>query len=311
MTSAVYLGIDVSKATLEVASEQQFICHVPNTTSGLRDLIVRLGQLTVQTIIIESTGCYSQLAADRLSEAGHAVALVQPGRVRHFAKSQGILAKTDRIDAQIIAQYGAKTDHLRMYQPPSKDLKKLRALVDRRDQLVEDHVREANRLEACQDQAMATHMRRSMASLRKRIQSLERQIEQVTKENEELDSKRKTMEKQKGVGPITVICLLTHLPELGTVNRQEIAALAGLAPYCNDSGPRQGQRSIYGGRARVRKALYMAARSAANHDDHLKAHYNNLVQRGKKTKVALIACARKLLVRLNALMAEQGEPLNA
>lgn len=299
----VYVGIDTSKAQLEVAVGPNIVSPADNTRSGISKLIVRLPK-EVALIVIESTGCYSQLAASMLTAAGYRVAVVQPGRIKHYARSQGFLAKTDRIDARIIAQFGEHSPGLIVYQEPSETRKRLRALVDRRDQVVEDRVREENRLEACQDTTVQRHLRASISRLRKADVELAKQLDALIKADGEMSAIFTILESMKGVGSITAACLLAHLPELGRVNRQEIAALAGVAPYNNDSGPRQGQRSIHGGREQVRSAMHMAAVSASRHDEHMTTFYERLLERGKPKKVALVAVVRKMLIKLNSLVAD-------
>lgn len=307
-SSAVCIGIDVAKERLEVAFGPTEVRSYDNTPAGIAQVAQRLKGLPVDLIVLEATGCYSQAAADALAVAGYSVAVVQPGRIKHYAKSQGLLAKTDRIDARLIAQYGRHTEDLVLHQPPSEALKRLRALVDRRDQIVEDRVREENRLEACGDDGIRKLLRQSIARLTKQAQALEKQIAAVIAADAGFAAKATVARTVKGIGPATVACLLAHLPELGHVNRQEIAALAGLAPYNNDSGPRQGKRSIYGGRQRVRTALHMAALCAKRFDDRSKAFFTHLQQRGKPTLVALVAVARKLIIRVNALIAKLVRP---
>ena len=299
----VYVGLDTSKAQLEVAVGQSVVSPVDNTRTGISKLIARLPK-DVALIVIESTGCYSQLAASMLTAAGYRVAVVQPGRIKHYARSQGILAKTDRIDARIIAQFGEHSPGLTVYEEPSETRKRLRALVDRRDQVVEDRVREENRLEACLDTTVQRHLRSSIARLRRAEVKMAKQLQELIKADGEMSAIFGILESMKGVGSLTAACLLAHLPELGCVNRQEIAALAGVAPYNNDSGPRQGQRSIHGGREQVRSAMHMAAVSASRHDENMSSFYNRLLERGKPKKVALVAVVRKMLIRLNGLVAE-------
>jgi transposase len=239
------------------------------------------------------------------------VALVQPYRVRRFAQSQGYLAKTDKIDCRVIAEYCAKTETLRLYTPPSAGHQAFRALVDRRDQLVEDRKREANRLEGCLDADMSRDIKQSLRRLDRAIARQDAKIAAAISADDDLRARDRRLQQEIGIGAQTSACLLAHLPELGNANRQQIAALAGLAPYNNDSGTKAGQRSLYGGRARVRRAMYMAALVAVRWNDRLKAIYNGLLYRGKEKKPALLACARKLLVHLNSIVARDVLAPNA
>lgn len=299
-----YVGIDASKMELEVAVGPTAVGTFDNTLKGLERLRTRLpAPSEVTLVVIESTGCYSQLAARMLTTAGYRVSVVQPGRIRHYARSQGLLAKTDRIDARIIAQFGEHSPDLRVYQEPSATHQRLRALVDRRDQVVDDRVREENRLEACADSTIRTQLRASVARLRKQADRLQREIQALIASDAELDALRAVLESLSGIGSLTAAALLVYLPELGQVNRQEIAALAGVAPYNNDSGQHRGSRSIYGGRQRVRKAMHMAAIAAMRFDSVCAAFYARLRERGKPAKVAIVAVIRKMLILLNSRVA--------
>ena len=300
-----YVGIDVSKLELEVAVGPSLAGSYANSPAGLKRLQEHLPPpADVALVVIESTGCYSELAARVLTIAGYRVSVVQPGRIRQYARSQGLLAKTDRIDARIISQYGEHSPGLRIYQEPSAIRQRLRALVDRRDQIVDDRVREENRLEACGDEIVRKALRASIARLRKQAEALERDITNLIANDGELAAVRDVLVSLKGIGSITAATLLAHLPELGQVNRQEIAALAGVAPFNNDSGPRQGNRSIYGGRQRVRTAMHMAAVTAMRFDATFSAFYTQLRERGKPAKVAIVAVTRKMLIKMNSLVAE-------
>jgi transposase len=302
MTTAIYIGIDVAKATLEVGSTRKRLFQVANSTDGHRTLIERLRGLSIAGITIESTGIYGRQCLRALVEAGLPVALVQPGRVRHFARGLGLLAKTDEIDAVVIARFGEAVKP-RRYQSPTVAQDQLRAWSDRRSQLVEDRVREENRLEACTDPVVAKALKASIRRLAAAEIAMDRRIAHAIAADDALRAKNAVVRNEAGIGPQTAAVLLSQLPELGLVNRQQISALAGLAPYDQSSGQWQGRRAIYGGRASVRCALYMAALTAVRWNDHIKAIYLRLVERGKDKKLALIACARKLLVRLNSLMA--------
>ncbi len=302
LSTAVCVGIDVSKGQLEVAIGQSLVGSFDNTSAGITRLRSRLPR-EVSLVVIEATGCYSALAARELTAAGYRVAVVQPGRVRQYARSQGLLAKTDGIDARIIAQYGEHSPGLRTYQEPPAVRQRLRALVDRRDQVVEDRVREENRLEACTDDLVRKSLRASVARLRRQAATLERQIKQVIAADHDLTTQADILTSQRGVGSLTAAHLMAHLPELGHVNRQEIAALAGVAPYNRDSGQYRGSRSIFGGRQRVRTAMHMAAITAMRSDHAMTSVYQRLIERGKPVKVAIVAIIRKMLMKLNTLVA--------
>lgn len=301
-TSAVYVGIDIAKDTLEVGSTERHLFQAPNTGGGHRRVQEHLRKLGATVVVVESTGIYGQAMTRELIQGGFGVAVVQAGRARHFAQSINALAKTDQIDAVMLARFGAATTP-RLHALPAENIAHLRAVADRRSQVIDDRVREQNRLEACVDSVIAKQLRSSIARLKKAEDTLDKRLSASIDRDAGIAAARDTVCQESGVGTQTAITLITRLPELGTVNRQQIAALAGLAPYDNSSGPRNGRRSIYGGRADVRSALYLAALSAVRYNEPIKAMYQRLVTRGKDKKLALIACARKLLVRLNSLMA--------
>lgn len=321
-----YLGIDVSKKSLDLASTDAYLGVFPNTPDGRRELIRRLRRHVTSPgnaspgnapsggaspggvlVAVEATGGYERAVVATLRQAGVAAAVVQPGCVRHFAKSLKLHAKNDRIDAGLIARF-ARATQPRPAEEPDPHAARLRALRDRRDQVVEDRVREQNRLEACTDAGVAAGIRRSIRRLQTQEDRLDGQIGACIQESPTLRERAQRLQRVKGVGLQVAATLLAHLPELGRVNRQQIAALAGLAPYDCQSGQWRGQRRIYGGRAGVRKALYMAAISAARFDPSLRVFYRRLLDAGKLKKVALIAVARKLLVRLNSEMATLERP---
>lgn len=302
MTSTAYFGIDVSKSTLDLACETRFLCSFTNDLKGRKRLITYLGKLGVEAIAVEATGIYSQAIADDLVHHDYRVYVVQPGRVRAFAQSQGILAKTDSIDGKVIARFIAASRDLHVYEPTSTEHRRLTNLVNRRDQVVDDRTKEKCRLEACTCPEMREDIEQCIASLSKRIECFQSKINDAIKADSGLHAKSEDLQKETGVGPIVSTCLLVHLPELGTLNRQEIAALTGLAPHPKDSGKHKGKREIYGGRSRVRRALYLAARSASRFNPCLKEFYDRLVKKGKPKQLALIAVARKVAVRLNTLM---------
>ena len=302
--STQYIGIDVSKGCLDIATPTKYLGSFMNDASGHKAICAKLAHMQIAWIIIESTGCYSTTIATTLTQAGYAVALIQPGRARSFAHSQAILAKTDKIDAKMLALFGSKTERLMPFRIPDAQQERLRRLNDRRDQLVADRVREENRLESSLDEEMSTHIRSHITVLNTLIKELDGKIRALIRASDELQTKAKILQDVSGVGPQTATTLLAFLPELGQLNRQCITALAGLAPFAQDSGCYKGQRKIYGGRSRVRRALYLAARVSTRFNTTIASYHKNLIQRGKPYNVSIVACARKLLLHLNALMAQ-------
>lgn len=295
----VWLGIDVAKAMIDVAwgarGRLERVARIP-------EALQRWAQTVPATAVavLESTGGYERAVAAVLRERGVAVCIVNPRQVRDFAKATGQLAKTDRLDARVLARFG---DALRPRTTPIRavDAEALRALVDRRRQLVEARTSEKNRRKT----APAT----VVGSIDDHIEWLDRQIERLDREIAAHVAARAALAAQverlttaPGVGPIVAVTLLTHLPELGTIDRKRIAALAGLAPFARDSGRARGHRVIWGGRGDVRAMLYVAAHSAARWSAPLRSFYERLVANGKPKKAALAAVARKLLVSVNAML---------
>lgn len=303
----VYLGIDVSKKSLDLANSNRYLGRFDNTTTGHRQLRDRIRALSPTLVALEATGGYERPVTEMLLDADLAVAVVQPTCVRHFARSLKLHAKTDPIDAQLIARFAKATEPTPAVKA-DPDAVRLRALRDRRRQIVEDRVREQSRLESCADRQIQAELRRSIKRLARIEAQLDEQIDQCIQASAKLHAKAEALQQSKGVGRQVAATLLAHLPELGTVNRQQIAALAGLAPYARESGRWRGKRTIFGGRAEVRRMLYLAAISAARWDPVLRPFYRKLLDAGKLKKVALVAVARKLLIRLNSTLAKLDLP---
>lgn len=297
----MFIGIDVDKAELEVAvrpSGESW--RVRRDKAGIGRLVKRLVKLKPQRVALESTGGYEQALLDALATAGLVVYRLNPRRVRDLARGLGRLAKTDRIDAGVLAEVAEKIRATPYVVPPAAELR-LQSLVRRRAQLVADRTRETNRLEHAQGEIIAS-IRRGLMALKREIQRLEAAIKQAMSASPQLVARVRVIRTQCGCGKTVSAVLLAGLPELGRLQRPQITALAGLAAYNCDSGTQRGQRHIYGGREDVRRTLYMASLSASRHDPDLKLSYQRLRDRGKAAKVALVAVARKLLVRLNARM---------
>ncbi len=301
-----YFGIDVSKSKLHLASEKSFLREFTNCMKGIKDLLQLLKQLPTGMVVVEASGGYESLVVDALHDAGMEVSVAQPGCVRHFAMSLKVLAKTDAIDARVIARFGAGTHPQPTPQTP-KNIRKFRALSNRREQIIEDRVREQNRLESCADETIRRSLKASIKRLQKTEKKLDDQLHELRNADEELKKKASILLDQRGVGEVTANTLLAHLPELGTASREQIAALCGVAPHANESGKWKGKRRIYGGRKRVRKVLFMAAFTAARCCPVIGEFYQRLRNNGKPFKLAVIACARKLIIRLNTRLKELAE----
>lgn len=302
-----FVGIDVSKERLDVAHRPSGKAwQFANDQSGHQELIAALQAEEPELVVLEATGGYEQVAALELATAGLAVAVVNPRQARDFAKALGKLAKTDRIDAQVLAHFA---ESVRPEPRPlsDEDQRRLEALAQRRRQLVGMLVSEQNRLESCRVEVVRQDIRETIAWLRKRLKDLDKDISREIQKSPLWREKEKLFRSIPGVGPVTVLMLLTEMPELGKLNRKEIAALAGLAPFNDDSGKRDGMRRIWGGRSRVRPMLYMATLIGIRFNPVLRAFFARLCAAGKPKKVAITACMRKLLVQLNAI-ARDNQP---
>ena len=255
-------------------------------------------------LVVESTGGYEELVVATFRRAGARVSVVNPKRVRDFARACGQFAKADPVDARILAQFG-RAMRPAPTEPLDPQTLELRALLDRRHQLVVNRVAEKNRLKLAPP-PVRDDIQAHIDWLTERIDDFEQQLKTLL-ERPRFKDKARVVQSVPGVGTITTVTLLALLPELGSTNRKRIAALAGLAPYANESGAIKGRRRIFGGRARVRSILYLAAVVASRHNPTLKAFYRRLLDNGKAKKVALTALARKLLTQLNALVRDGVE----
>lgn len=303
-----FFGVDVSKAFLDVAEHGVAGgFRVPNTVDGHAELAERLRG--ARLVVMEASGRYEASAAAALAVQKIPVAIVNPRQVRDFAKSCGRLAKTDGVDAQVLARFAEaikpEETHL-----PDAETAELVELMRRRQQLVEMRTSEKNRLAMVTGKAARNSIDAHIVWLNSRIKSADKDIGKRIRDSKIWNARVTLMDTMPGVGPVVARVLLATMPEMGTLTRKKIAALVGVAPFNNDSGERRGERSIRGGRSEPRSKLYMAAVSAVRCDPLFKAFYERLVARGKKKKVALVACMRKMLEILNA-MVRTGTEWNA
>ncbi len=297
-----YVGIDVAKAHLDVASlPRSTTRRIAYTNAGLADLVAALGKLQPALIVLEASGGYERLCADVLAEAGFAVAVINPRQARAFARSTGKLAKTDKIDAAILALYGERLlPKIRHKADPKRA--HLVALLRRRHQLVTMRTSERQQLDpALLDPALKPMITAHLRLIERQIAKLDTQIAQAIKNHPDWADIYAGVQEVKGVGPGTASTLIAAMPELGTINRRQIAALAGLAPINRDSGNSRGRRFTQGGRSNVRTMLYMAALSAIRSNTKYTAAYKALTDAGKPAKSAITAMARQLLIALNAI----------
>lgn len=301
-SEVIWIGIDVAKAAIDVAyAEGGAIVRVARTPERLQQWAA--GVPRAARAVVEATGGYEQLVATALRAHGIPVCVVNPRQVRDFAKATGQLAKTDRLDARVLAHFGAALQP-RVTVAKAEDVQALRALLDRRRQLVETRTAEKNRRKLAPE-AIVGSIDDHIEWLDEQIDALDRAIADTVQARAAMRTAVARLRTAPGVGPVVATTLLAHLPELGTLDRRRMAALAGLAPFARESGECRGRRAIWGGRAEARAMLFLAAQSAARCDDHLKAFYARLVAHGKPKKAALAAVARKLLTAVNAMVRDQ------
>lgn len=296
----IYAGIDVSKATLDVAVSDGTTWQALNDDAAMAALSDRLRALAPALIVLEATGSYELRAAAALAAAGLAVAVVNPRHVRSYARAVGQLAKTDRIDARILAGF-AEAVRPEPRPLPDTATRELDALLTRRRQLVGMLIAEQARLStapAVTGRQIKTHI----AWLRRQLAKTDSDIDRLIRESPLWRAKDDLLKSVPGIGDITARTLLAQLPELGNLKKKQISALVGVAPLNQDSGTLRGRRRVYGGRVRVRTVLYMAALVATRHNPILKDFYQRLRAAGKPAKVALVACMHKLLIIVNAMI---------
>jgi transposase len=300
-TLARFIGIDVSKLWLDVATlPERETRRFSNDGAGQEQLGAWLVQLAPELIVMEATGGFETRVATVLAAEGLALAVVNPRHVRDFARAFGILAKTDRIDASVLATFAEKV-HPPVRPLPDEDRRELIDLVDRRRQLVTMRAEEKTRLSQATASARQD-IKEHIEWLDERLRRLDIDLTAKLRSSSLWKAKEEILISVPGVGRVTVFTLLARLPELGALNRRAIAALTGVAPFARDSGQHRGRRMIWGGRADVRSVLYMAAVTAARINPVIKSFYLRLKQAGKPAKVALTACMRKLLTILNTML---------
>ena len=303
MNEDIFIGIDVSKARLDVAvlpSNQSW--SVANTDEGITELIAKVGR--PKLIIMEATGGFEKRALIALAAADLPAMAVNPRNVRDFAKSLGLLAKTDRIDARVLALFA---DRIRPQCRPLADeeTRGLQALIIRRRQILDMIMAEQNRLGTIDHSKVRRKILEHIKWLKKDLHITDYDLDQAIKNSPAWQQKSDLLKSVPGVGRVTVLTCLSQLPELGRLTSKQIAALVGLAPFNRDSGAMRGRRATWGGRASIRAVLYMATLSAVRRNPPIKAFYQRLRAAGKIPMVALIACARKLLTVLNAVARDQ------
>lgn len=302
--SSGYVGIDVGKTWLDVAEYgDATVRRVKNTPEEIQTLVSRIGQMTTQLVVVEASGGYEQALVQALQTGALPVAVANPTRVRALAKATGKLAKTDKIDAGLIAEYACKIQPMAQLPKEEREIR-LKALVTRREQLVVMRTAEQNRLGTCHA-SLVDMLHEHLDWLDQQVDDLEGQIDELVNLLPEWKEQADRLDTIPGVGRITAVTVLCEMPELGQLNRQKVAALAGLAPFNRDSGQKRGRRRIFGGRKGIRRVLYMACLSGVQHNPILRSLYHRLTKAGKLKKVALTACMRKLLTIMNAMAREK------
>ncbi len=301
MSDDLFVGIDVSKDSLDYAIWQDAERYqAKNQDEGISQLVAHLKRVQPKLIVVEATGGLEIAVVTALCLAQLPVAVVNPKRVRDFARSLGQLAKTDRIDATVLAHFAAAVQP-RIYGMADEQAQHLAAALARRRQLMDMLVAEKNRVHRAHKD-IRQRLKAHIAWLEQELEDFDRDLEQEVKNNPVWKAKDEILRSTKGVGPGLSITLLSDLPELGTLNRKKIAALVGIAPFNKDSGTQRGRRFVWGGRVHVRNALYMATLSATRYNPVIKKYYQRLIDEGKPFKVAMVACMRKLLTILNVMV---------
>jgi len=297
-----YIRIDISKDSLEVSPFDKGLRSVVNKSKSIKSLIARLKKIDNSVVCCEATGGYEKMLVMECLSEGQPIALVNPRQVRDFAKSKGILAKTDKIDAAVLQEYGVQNTPKPLTAKPLW-LTRLNSFLKRRDDLVEMTQQEKCRLKPAPSKEIASMINKHIQSMENMIKKIENEIDKIMEAENAFKNTFQDLVKVNGIGRQTAVYLIGFVPELGKVTDNQAAALVGLAPYCNDSGKFNGKRCIRGGRSEVRRVLYMAAICAKRYNPTLRKFYERLIAAGKPTKVALVAVMRKLVVLANHICA--------
>ncbi|MEM6473655.1 MAG: IS110 family transposase [Planctomycetota bacterium] len=303
-----YIGVDVSKETLELSdSKGELEKSIPNESQAIVDQLVAALQTNESTLVVcEGTGGYERKLVKAMHAAQVAIVVANPRQVRDFSSGTGIREKSDPIDASVIRAFGEDARNLRLATPKSAQMEKLGALGRRRKQLVLLINQENSRLQQATDEDVIDMIKEVLQSLQKQLKNVDRKLAKLINDEAKSNKTVQVLQSVPGVGPVTIATLMSDLPELGKLNRGEVAKLVGVAPMVNQSGSRDSKRSIFGGRSYVRRVLYMAALVGTRFNPQVKRFYQRLLSKGKAQKVALTACIRKLLLILNE-MVRNGE----
>lgn len=304
-TPTLYVGIDVSKATLDVAIlplGRHFV--VSNDEAGIDELLGSFEDPRPALVVLEASGGYERPVAAAIAASGIAVCVLNPRQARDFARATGKLAKTDALDAKVLARF-AEAVRPEPRALPEEEAREFSAILARRRQIIQMMSAEKNRLGAATSGAVARRIKAHVRWLEKELSRTDRDLNEAIEGSPAFKENEALLRSVPGVGPVLCRTLMAELPELGSLSPRELSALVGVAPLNRDSGTLRGRRTVWGGRARVRQALYMGALVASRYNPRIKEFYERLVASGKPKKVALVACMRKLLVILNAIMRER------
>lgn len=300
--ATTYVGLDVAKDRLDYTLDGRRCAHVPNLAAGFKSLIAQLRKIARPRVVCEATGGYERALVTALLRENIEVSVVNPGRVRAFAKAEGLLAKTDRLDALLLKRFGEKMQP-RRHAPMDQAALALRELLDYRSQITEQRVAVQNRLELA-GPILRERLQHQLEFLKQQLAEANRLIREHIAREKNLRTKAERLQQLKGVGPVLAAVLLAHLPELGQLNSRKLAALVGVAPFAHESGHTKRCRHVRGGRSTVRSVLYMAAVTAVRSNPVLAAFYQRLVANGKAKMTALVAVMRKMLHVLNKLIVD-------
>ena len=300
------IGIDISKKKLDISFSDNETARYDNDLSGFKQLLKRLSNRKTVRVVMEATGGYERPLVSFLQEKGIAVSIVNAKRVRDYAKALGKLAKTDEIDSHVIRLF-AEAINPNVTEKLTESQQSLDSLTLRRNQLVKQRAMEKQHIETVSNKETKRSINRSLKFLDKEVARIEEKIKKLVDSDITIKEKVKLLATLKGFGSVASVSLIAGIPELGMLSNKEISALAGVAPFCRDSGTMKGKRTIWGGRAQVRSILYMATLSAVRHNPAIKVFYDRLVSKGKPKKTALVACMRKLIIIANSMIRNNME----
>ncbi len=299
-----YVGIDIAKRTFDICSlAEQKVQQFENNTKGIKLAVGMLAKLKPKLVVMEATGGYEAMLAAQLHAASLPVAVVNPRRIRDFARANGQLAKTDKLDAAVIAMFADRMRPPRQQQI-DQNSRLMKAMVARRHQLIGIRTAENNRLEHALDKVIARSINRILKTIDREIEKIEMEIQEQLAGMPELETKAQILQSASGIGQTTAAMLVTEMPELGRLNRRQIAMLIGTAPINRDSGTFRGKRMTGAGRRNVRSRLYMPTLVAIRHNPPIRRFYQHLLAKGKAKMTAIIACMRKLITILNTMVAK-------